>query len=506
LADGTDVLIARMNAARDTAISYEASGDCAYAHGFLMRYASLAAELAESGAVSAKEAELAAAWRDSLAYEPSVIAGDPSKKGIFFGGDGVFAEGSSAVKLDVPYGADVAGFFPMIPSSIEETGVLVSLSPTNEKTLRTIAQGKADDYMIDFVRKISRIEGVVYLDFCPAVNTWRMTRTIEQSFIDAFRYVAHLADRYAPNVRTVFSLADLRKVGEDTVALFWPGNEYVDVFGAEVYYTYNRSEAVSPEAALDLRGEYFDPVASVARLADDAVRVSGDAGLPVIVTGCSFPWGGRAATDGWAFEMERFYTLIPGVCPTLEAVFYTNVSSAYAFCNLRQNGEAFEVYRRCLSLPWYREHGSGKSAMGAVPVCDLGYLPEGKSVPVYLYAPVKYSDAVLRLSVDGVEIDADRLSFTSGVHVLVAYAETASVSSMTEYTVNAAKDGTLTIEKTPFAYDYNGNGILDTGDASILLAYVTKWDVSLGDGEPDVNGDGKVNLKDVSVLRGFLQR
>lgn len=503
-ADDVSRLKESMTVAYNKATSYESGDNFAFAGMESKKYISFAEKLTEMGELSEKELALARSWREQLTFAPELYIGNETKDGVFFGGDGVYAEGSSAVKLKVPYGADVSGFYSMIPATNKEVCVLVSLEPTNEKILRNIAFGNQDEYLIRSLRQISRIEGRVYLSFCPSVNMWKKTRTVEGSFIQAFRYVSDMAKRYAPNVQMVYSLGDVRSAGENTVGDFYPGDGYADVFGVELVHTYNKSYMPSLTAAYDSRADYYDPVLSVARMVTDAEAVFGSE-MPVMITGCSFPWEGKAALGDWDSEMERFYNLIPAVCPSLVGVFYSNQSSSNGICNLRQNKTAFELYKKCLEMPWYIDLREDDRNMHPVSIVDKGVVPVGVPVPLVMYQHGRLSDIGYRVFLDGNEIVGKKIAFAKGIHTLEVYFNDYRYSGVLGYTIDVAGDGKFTATAAEAAYDYDGSGILDIIDAEMLLLYVSKVTIDMGDGVLDVNGDGKVNLRDVAILRAKLE-
>jgi len=499
---GADVppTVSQLNEIRSRAEEYETSDRYAMAYRELVRYADMAEILADSGEISKSDADIAKGWRDHLEFSPEIFVGAVEDRGVFFGGDGVFAEGSSAVKLSIPYGAYAEEYYPMIPSGSKELLIYTELEITNEKTLRSIAFGKADDYIIKNLKQISRMEGRVYFSFCPMVNIMRETRTLAASFVSAYRYVSTLARRYAPNVEMVLSYGDVRIPGRDTLAKFYPGDEYVDVLGVELYHTYNKSYLPSPTAAYDSRGEYYDPVLSVLNIRKEMKDVAGKE-LPLIIGGCSFPWGGKAAISDWATEMRRFYELLPAAVPELVGVLYSNESTANGFCNLRQNADAMELYKECLSLPWYMDHSRKGSALKPISVADLTEVIAGKKLPLVLYAYGKFNGVPYRVFVDGNEISNDGIVFTGGAHTLALYITDNNCLAKMEYSISVAAEGKCKVSIVQADHDFNGNGFLDFGDAELLTAHVAKWNVDLGGYDPDVNEDGKVNLSDVSALR-----
>ena len=64
--------------------------------------------------------------------------------------------------------------------------------------------------------------------------------------------------------------------------------------------------------------------------------------------------------------------------------------------------------------------------------------------------------------------------------------------------------GAVVLEYIVPEYDYNGNGYLDFGDCDFLTAFISGWDIDLGDCPTDVNGDGATNLYDVTALGSLM--
>ncbi len=492
-AEDSSALLTEMEKAKSKALSYEKGNNSYLAYKELVKYADLASELADSGSIKKAEADIAAGWRDSLEFTPEVYLGDSSDSGIFIGSDGAFLPGSSAVKLNIPFGIDAEDYFHLIPATEEELFVLVSLEVSNEYTLRQIAFGKKDDYLSKFLRQLSRIEGRVYLSFCPAINTRDYNFTLSDSFKNAFRQVAILCDRYSPDTKTVYTLGDVRAPGWDTVSEFYPGDEYADAFGVELSHTYNRSYVPSAEAAYDSRGEYYDPILSVKNMVREMEKVS-EKELPLVIAGCSFPWDGTAAVPDFKSEMERFYTLMPAVFPNLEAVLYSNVSSSAGITNLRQNPEALAVYENCLSLPWYS---------GTTPkkITSVSKIHLGESIPVIFSFGGKYSGAGYTVYFDSEILTEDRITFTEGEHSLIFYITEEKFITRIAYDITVASTGEFSAIMSEAEHDYNGNGIMDFGDVEMLSGYIAKWITDLGGMETDINGDGRTNILDLSALR-----
>ena len=498
-AANTDELLAAMDTASSKAYTYESGNNHYLSYLELRKYADLASQLADMGAVGYDEAAIAAGWRDSLEFAPQVYLGEDSSSGVFFGGDGIFAEGSNAVMLNIPYGVYAEDFFHLIPSTDGEIFVVANLELTNEYTLRQIASGKADEYLSKFFRQLSRIEGTVYFSFCPAINTWKYTFTLAQSYKSAFAHASSLCDRYAPDAKVMYTLGDVRNPGQGTVAEFYPGDDFVDAFGVKFIHTYNKSSAPDEIAAYDNRGEYYDPIMSVKSMVQDLGAVT-DKEFPLVIAGCAFPWEGKAAVADYAAEMKRFYNLMPAVFPQLRAILYTNNSSSMGITNLRQNPEALQVYKDCLALPWYSGRSDG---MTPTPITDVSEIAIGKSVPLSFYVGGKYADADFTVYYDSVKA-GDSITFTKGSHTLEVYITDENLITRIAYNIVITADGGFTATLAEAEHDYNRNGIMDFGDVELLSGYVAKWNVDLGGMETDINGDGRTNIKDLAALRAKI--
>ena len=62
-------------------------------------------------------------------------------------------------------------------------------------------------------------------------------------------------------------------------------------------------------------------------------------------------------------------------------------------------------------------------------------------------------------------------------------------------------------EYTAYEYgDVDSDGFVTEDDSEMLLKYITGWDVDVIEDSLDVNGDGKVNIRDVATILRFLAR
>ncbi|MCR5816571.1 MAG: dockerin type I repeat-containing protein [Ruminococcus sp.] len=62
---------------------------------------------------------------------------------------------------------------------------------------------------------------------------------------------------------------------------------------------------------------------------------------------------------------------------------------------------------------------------------------------------------------------------------------------------------------TPFNYlpgDVNSDGVVDIKDVTLLKQYLAKWNVTINTASADVTGDGEVNVKDLTLLKQYLAK
>lgn len=487
-----EILRGMMESAKSAALSYISGENFGFVGTSLSEYARLARELSDMGELQPYYADTAEALCDAYDYSPELYAVTGERK-VFMGSDGYFAPGADAVRLNVTLDlAPVSDYLHLIPKTAEELCILVALDTPSERSMIDIAAGKKDDVLLRELRTVSRLEGQLYLTFCPGINLKNDSRTLHMSYIAAFRRIADMARRYAPNVSMVYSVGDRLDAGDDTVAKFYPGDPYVDVLGVEFIHGSESLNVSEERMAWELRDRYYDPVYSVCRIADTFKNVTGR-DIPLMVTGCSFPWQGYNARDDWAFAMEEFYTVLPRLRGDLTAIFYGNTSNSFGVCNLRQNRTAAELYEKCIS----------QSSVSAVPLASLSKIGIDGTAKVFPFTRRLFGTEAYDVYLDGNPTDGT-VNFAEGEHTLEVYLYGSVFYSKLSYALSVKKNGTFAIELVSPEFDYNGNGILDFGDSELLSAYIAKWQVDLGGFSPDVNGDGLTNIRDISALEMLM--
>lgn len=482
-----DTVREQMNVAKSAALSYLKGANYYFAYTSLGEYAALARTLADGGELHPYLADTAESLRDAYRYAPEIYA-VTDESTVFMGSDGYFSKNANAVRLNVTLGyAPLEDYLHLIPQTSKELCILVALNAPTERSMIKLAAGELDESIIRDLRTMGRLEGRVYLSFCPAINNKSNSRSLHLSYIAAFRHIADLARRYAPNVQTVYSLGDKLTAGDNTVTRFYPGDSYVDVLGVELTLIPRSLHPTEEEQAWNGIGAYYDPVHAADSLAEDFAAATGR-NIPLMVTGCSFPWDGYYAREDWESAMEEFYTTLPLLRPELVAIFYKNESNSYGVCNLRQNKTAAALYERCITL-----------AESAVP---LESVTEGTGHRITVYNRRIFASAT-EVYLNGKVTDG-RITLTEGDNLLEVYVTGDYFYSKSAYTVTLSPSGTVTTAPIVPDFDYNGNGILDFGDSEMLSAYIAKWQVDMGGITTDVNGDGRTNIRDLSSLEQLI--
>ncbi|MBQ9914545.1 MAG: hypothetical protein IJO50_00225, partial [Clostridia bacterium] len=254
------------------------------------------------------------------------------KYGTYFGKCDQFYPGrESAFLLYVTFGTEsVKTFSYMLP---DETGGYLELAwnvaRENRESLEEILSGRYDAYIIENLTYMNSLDFRVLLRFGAEVNCWVLPETEPElsAFIEtykaAFRKIATMARKYAPNVAMVYSPNDVSNwlvTAED----FYPGDEYVDWVGLSMYDNLVPTasfQPADPNDAYFCRGLYDNPIARLRPV----VEAFGDR-KPIMVSECGFSYGGDGLqTEAHAVaQFEQFYSYVNVVYPQVKAVFYFN--------------------------------------------------------------------------------------------------------------------------------------------------------------------------------------
>ena len=127
---------------------------------------------------------------------------------------------------------------------------------------------------------------------------------------------------------------------------------------------------------------------------------------------------------------------------------------------------------------------SGVLGVSYAPIAVLGtQLVAGKNYCILAY---------------GTTVTANPMTNLYAVYVYEKLDGTAEVTAISALDLAAY----VTPETITIAGDLNGDGYVNLKDVTILRRYIAGgWDIVIDESAADLNGDGAVNLKDVTLLR-----
>lgn len=298
-----------------------------------------------------------------------------------------------------------------IPDSIEYLQVAWNIPNESQWELETIANGSADNYIIENLCAIANLDGKVFLRFGAEVNAWEAIpedayarNNFVQIFKNAYIRIANLARTYAPNVALVYSPNDISN-WYVSPATFYPGDEYVDWIGISCYpnKVTNASGKIGDYAdAFYCRGVYENPLMRI----KDIVDTFGNK-KPIFISECGFAYGyDGIQTTEHALEMcEYFYTYVNMVYPQIKGVIYFNHNFDKYF-SLETNDELKQMYRETVAgnagiqaslngtSGGYSKFNTIKEHLSELVLCTYAYYANGLPLSV-------------RYVLDGVEIPSE---------------------------------------------------------------------------------------------------
>jgi len=200
--------------------------------------------------------------------------------------------------------------------------------------LGAIADGKHDAYIIENLRYLASLENCgVLLRFGAEVNVWGVNTVyfnngrldeFKKTYIDSFRHIHDLAEKYAPNVAMVYSPLDISNM-HVTHEDFYPGDDYVDWVGFSAYANQSKDtngQFGSLNDAYYKRGKYANQMARFR----DIIGTYGDH-MPILISECGFMYHSSSSDQNEAYARERmqyFYSYVNMLYPQVKAILYFN--------------------------------------------------------------------------------------------------------------------------------------------------------------------------------------
>ncbi len=414
----------------------------------------------------------------SLSNIPDLKGKNEPRAGTYHGMCGVFDENrDNAFLLYVHFETEsIESFKWKLPSTGDRYMLTIAWNSPNENLadLKYVAEGNADDYIIENLEYVAGLNADVMIRFFAEVNNWSdLPQTMEDyqkrgkeytdTFIRAFRRVADLAHKYAPNAAMVFSPNDVSNwyfKAED----FYPGDKYVDWVGMSTYCNMSKSSTYKLTSGNDAyysRGLYENQIVKIKHIVD-----TWGGKKPIVVSECGFCYRNNAGTqtEEHALKaMKFFFSYVTMVYPQVKCINYFNTNfGGESFCLFKNgsaegNEELASLYTSLISSDPAMEYIMGRSERcGYTKVEKFSEVTGSLDLSTYAWYPggddltVTYSvDTVKKLSTKELpyKYSVDAKELAAGNHLLTVKVNCKNTSSVLLYVVNKAEDGRITVKK-----------------------------------------------------------
>ncbi len=269
-----------------------------------------------------------------------------------------------------------------------------------------------DIYIREWARAAFESDTPIYLRWASEMNgTWTQYSGKSEQYIEKWRMMYDLFQEEAPNcafVWTVFTFP------ESTINSFYPGDEYVDWVGVNIYNVmYHNNNINSP-------GDHEDPLELL-----DYVYNLYSYKKPIQVS--EYGATHYSITDGeyhseWAAEkITRLYSNLAKYYPRVKSIFYFDVNNLTHYNESRRindysvtNDEiVLEAYKDAVSsYHFLSEYTENKVMNGKERLTYSGF---SKKINGNLYVPVEYFENYLGLKIaklpdDSYEVSKENLS------------------------------------------------------------------------------------------------
>lgn len=172
-----------------------------------------------------------------------------------------------------------------------------------------------DDYLREFLREADRADIPIFLRFASEMNgDWTAYGQDPELFIETWRLLHGVVREEAPRVMMVWTVFTFP---EGRIEMFYPGDDYVDWVGVNIYNVVYHSNNLERPA------DYEDPL----KLLDFVYNLY-SARKPIQIS--EYAATHYTVTDGeyyveWALEkIARLYENLPVLYPRVKSVFYFN--------------------------------------------------------------------------------------------------------------------------------------------------------------------------------------
>lgn len=207
------------------------------------------------------------------------------------------------------------------------------------------------EYILETARYLKNTNIPIFLRYAGEMNL-KARGDNPDDFKEAFRYVANIMRKEAPNVAMVWSPNDIPEAGRGYKE-YYPGDDYVDWVGISTYtdhYFLGRADWGAQQENLDavyFTGDYANPLAKIKLFMDFLEEENINKPMMMSEGGIEHyaKLLGTDLTDWASVQLRRLYAYGPMIFPRMKGMFYfnsdINLKHGYA---LYRNQEMNDLY------------------------------------------------------------------------------------------------------------------------------------------------------------------
>ena len=258
------------------------------------------------------------------------------------------------------YDEDVEDFAWLLPKNTDNYLLELAWNMPNESLadLQNVVKPETKDYIVKNLQYLEALDVPVIIRFAAEVNCWPTLpgtsaeaelKKFTDAYIAAFRYVAKLADEYAPkNVAMAYAPLDISNWYVDVMD-FYPGDEYVDWIAINSYINKASKTVGTAGSGTDAYyslGLYDNQLTKIQHI----VELFGDR-KPLFIGECGFCYQDTEGlqTSGYAAEkLTEFYTYVNMVYPQIKAVFHYDNDMDGNLYSIQGNDAVSDAYAKAV--------------------------------------------------------------------------------------------------------------------------------------------------------------
>ncbi|WP_204260547.1 glycosyl hydrolase [Bacillus sp. 22-7] len=177
---------------------------------------------------------------------------------------------------------------------------------------------KDDEYLRQFAKDAGELKVPILLRYASEMNgTWTFYSGHSEQYIEKWKLVHDVMEREAPNVMMLWNVFTMP---ESTIDEFYPGDEYVDYVGVNIYNVFYHNDKIEE------RSDFEDPL----RLLDYVYNTYSHK-KPIVIG--EYGATNYTVTDGkhhdeFAVEkITRIYKYLPELYPRVKYIYYFDVNN-----------------------------------------------------------------------------------------------------------------------------------------------------------------------------------